>query len=180
MKRNMIFSSLLMILVSVTAAPATASIVGQPAFLVLQVNGGTFVPIANPIQIVSDTAVEWNYQNPVIRLEIDLSDTGMVITETRTLLPFPVVNGWQLSIFFTAAGVDWLSGLTEKSQNFNPSLFWAIPSPNQLFVRWDGGILPAAGLSAEFAAAAVPVPASVWLLGSGLLGVLGVGRRRAR
>lgn len=53
---------------------------------------------------------------------------------------------------------------------------------NTITGDWDSGVVPGSGIPGDFMAvrnSAVPIPAAVWLFGSGLLGLIGVARRKA-
>ena len=73
-----------------------------------------------------------------------------------------VINVWDVTGGNTYTSVDVVSG--------NPDGAW----PGLQMI--DG---PFQGFSANFSFTTVPVPAAVWLFGSGLLGLVGVARRKA-
>lgn len=55
------------------------------------------------------------------------------------------------------------------------------PDGNTITGDWDSGVVPGSGIPGDFMAvrsSAVPLPAAVWLFGSGLLGLVGVARRK--
>ncbi len=76
---------------------------------------------------------------------------------------------------------DW-----STSANIGVVNVWDVTGNTYTSTDWDGdGILggamingPFGGFSANFNMTAVPVPAAVWLFGSGLVGLVGVARRR--
>jgi hypothetical protein len=65
-----------------------------------------------------------------------------------------------------------LYGMTTSGPNGNTLLSYSL---GQASLSADGSLLTFTGNPAT----TVPLPAAVWLLGSGLLGLAGVGRRRA-
>ena len=53
---------------------------------------------------------------------------------------------------------------------------------NTITGDWDSGVVPGSGIPGDFMAvrnSAVPIPAAAWLFGSGLLGLIGIARRKA-
>lgn len=55
------------------------------------------------------------------------------------------------------------------------------PGGNTIIGDWDSGIVPGSGIPGDFRAdrnTVVPVPAAAWLFASGLLGIIGIARRK--
>ena len=55
------------------------------------------------------------------------------------------------------------------------------PDGNTIVGDWDSGVVPGSGEPGDFMAvrtSAIPIPAAVWLFGSGLLGLVGMARRK--
>jgi hypothetical protein len=72
------------------------------------------------------------------------------------------------SVSYTITG----SGITKDSFSFMNS------APNNVVAANIGAHLALGGANSEFAASVVPLPAAVWLLGSGLIGVAVIRRKR--
>jgi len=66
-------------------------------------------------------------------------------------------------------GANWIGG------NINPGSIFTQPDANAYAVNFTG----LGGVEIVVDLAPIPVPAAVWLFGSGLLGLVGVARRRA-
>lgn len=78
-----------------------------------------------------------------------------------------------------ASGTELLSVLVmPQGDIYNPGAGGGIGNPT--LSATDIGVGPGAGdlITVTFAASAVPVPAAVWLFGSGLLGLIGMARRK--
>ncbi len=54
--------------------------------------------------------------------------------------------------------------------------YWTVATSTAYYEDWITGIVP----NAMFGSAVVPVPAAVWLFGSGLIGLIGVAGRKRR
>jgi hypothetical protein len=55
------------------------------------------------------------------------------------------------------------------------------PDGNTIIGDWDSGVVPGSGVPGDFMAvrsSVVPIPAAVWLFGSGLLGLVGIARKK--
>ena len=66
-------------------------------------------------------------------------------------------------------------GTTWTGGDINPGSVFTLPEANTYAVQFAG----LGGIEVVVDLAPVPVPAAVWLFGSGLLGLVGVARRRA-
>ncbi len=83
------------------------------------------------------------------------------------------VNGWE----FFSWGSDYINagGTTDLTSQFAPMIF----DPNEHYYAFvaGGSALPTT-VDVDLQVSAVPVPAAVWLFGSGLLGLIGFNRRK--
>jgi len=55
------------------------------------------------------------------------------------------------------------------------------PDGNTITGDWDSGVIPGSGVPGDFMAvrtSTIPIPAAVWLFGSGLLGLVGIARHK--
>lgn len=127
------------------------------------------------------TASIWNNGTPGFTGEVDL--LGIPWTAHDITLQVTGPDMVHVDFLFDWNGnnnihavFDWLmtpnglGGYTVTSLDGNNNGYPGIAMDNGPFTGWDASI---AGT------ASVPVPASAWLLGSGLLGVMGVARRKA-
>jgi len=97
------------------------------------------------------------------------------------------IGDWAAGLFpYTATGVDLLIGTVtftyEVAAGVDVFWNWEYGSFGGLWndVNMSGEDLMSGGyLSYDGVVAAVPVPAAIWLLGSGLLGLIGLGRRNS-
>jgi hypothetical protein len=97
----------------------------------------------------------------IVAAGIDFSATSSVTGNTTTLF-----NDSQFVIAITD-GVSW----------FEPvSYFETAPGSNIYQITFSNGLVT----SIDAVPTVVPVPAAAWLFGSGLIGLVGVARRRAR
>jgi hypothetical protein len=86
--------------------------------------------------------------------------------------------GWQASYVRVPAGYVSGDALTTSSMEFTGETFSTLGiTPGTYEWTWGSG---ASEDSFTLNVGAVPVPAAVWLFGSGLLGLVGVARRKAR
>jgi len=105
-----------------------------------------------------------------------------------TVDPAPAVSGGSYTGITVGAGqlggtIDFAWGATT---GIDVVMVWDVVGNTYTSTDWDGdGILgagmidgPFPGFSANFNMTTVPVPAAVWLFGSGLMGLVGVARRK--
>jgi len=52
--------------------------------------------------------------------------------------------------------------------------YWTVGTSTAYYEEWITGYVP----TAMFGGSPVPIPASVWLFGSGLIGLIGIARRK--
>ena len=122
--------------------------------------------VLNVLSVSFDTGV-WNFVNSAGTINNTLGTVNGIATSA---LPSSVTGDFIFAtIQFQAVGLNGTNsslGLTEFAGN--P---WA-----------SGGsaITPLDFVNGNVAISAVPVPAAVWLFGSGLLGLIGVARKKAR
>lgn len=81
----------------------------------------------------------------------------------------PTSGNWD----FTGAGV--IDYFVVKT-GFNYAVYHFTDKSNS--GSWNTALLDNKGMSHVSAYSAVPIPATAWLLGSGLIGLIGIGRRR--
>ncbi len=100
----------------------------------------------------------------------------------------------QVTDFFNANVIDWvfygygapyiLPGVTSNlTDTFNPPLQFDPNEHYYAFVAGGSAILPATvnvdlAVSATTSPASVPIPAAVWLFGSGIVGLIGIAKRK--
>ncbi|MET0053134.1 MAG: VPLPA-CTERM sorting domain-containing protein [Candidatus Thiodiazotropha sp.] len=98
-----------------------------------------------------------------------LTDTSTNVTEFFN----DNVNGWQ----FYSWGSDYINsgGTSNLTEAFAPMIF----DPDEHYYAFvaGGSVLPTE-IGVDLNVSAVPVPAAVWLFGSGLLGLVGLNRRK--
>jgi hypothetical protein len=96
------------------------------------------------------------------------SYTGSMLFDWSINVNIPVIQGWDVTA----------SGNSVSSTAVATSLYGTIVTPTPAFPgfhpQFSGNLHKASGVPA------VPVPAAVWLMGSGLVGLVGVARRRRR
>ena len=137
-----------------------------------------FVPTDGDINFASqagtfDLAIfdtEFDLLNtPTLRLDVSNGDrvihdnpVTQLINATASSLPFSINNGNFIIGGFTSA-TGWVGGVGTLSGDNIYSITFAGITGSELVID----------------IAAIPVPAAVWLFGSGLLGLAGVARRKA-
>ena len=86
---------------------------------------------------------------------------------------------WVSGDYFLTVTADYNQGL-DAYGNFQSDYYWLTDEfiTGTPFAQFNGGSFTSFNYEVE-ALGAVPVPAAVWLFGSGLLGLIGVARRRA-
>ncbi len=98
------------------------------------------------------------------------------------------IGGGLLSGVFTdldVKQVTFLGDTTGSAAGFlqftGGSLQQGTPDGGNLLINWNGDAFSGAGVisTGKLGVPAVPVPAAVWLFGSGLLGLVGIARRKA-
>ena len=104
---------------------------------------------------------------------------GLGLTTTQTLLEGSFnANGWSFS---NIGGTDVFSGAGIDTKSAD--LLTALGAPTNTAFEFFGFSLQSVNGTVNSTdilnTAVVPVPAAVWLFGSGLIGLLGVARRRA-
>ncbi len=172
----------------VSLSPSVTSVAVDQAFT-LTVQGSEFL---NDVSAGS-VNVSWN-------------STAMTLTSSLADLDASAaLNGFPLEFGVNTITTDQLTGLSTLSATyatfttvFGPTFdffsmdFVAIPPPSQTtldigigaFGDWQSGTNPAFSITnvtyvgAQVNVSAVPVPAAVWLFGSGLIGMVGIARRR--
>jgi hypothetical protein len=162
-------------------------------------NGGTLLPVgsktisgpvAPPVQIVMGT-----YQNPIVQVGSGFlgakiystgaygmpAPSGGVDTTANTIsVDFSSLRGYAHIGLYSLDMALPLITKPPSSGTYNPgtgayALTWS--NPFSLLVAGQT-ISGSATVSLSGTATLVPVPAAIWLLGSGLLGLAGVARRR--
>jgi len=86
------------------------------------------------------------------------------------------VNGW----VFYSWGSDYITsgGTSDVTASFDPPLQFDLNSHYYAFVA-GGTVLPTGTtVDVGLEVSSVPVPAAVWLFGSGIVGLIGIGRRK--
>ncbi len=80
-------------------------------------------------------------------------------------------------------GMNWDFNIPATVNGYFPDSGWAVTSsPDSYLITFDGFDMPESPIQGSTLAIdvqAVPVPAAAWLFGSGLIGLVGVARRRA-
>jgi len=172
----------------VSLTPSVTSVVVNDPFT-LTVQGSEF------FDDVSSGSVEVSWDSTAMTLTSSVADLGASA----------LANGFPLDFGVTTITTDSLTGLSTLSATygtfatvFGPTFdffsmdFVAIPPPSQTtldigigaFGDWQSGTNPAFSITNVTYAGAtvnvnpVPVPAAVWLFGSGLIGMVGIARRR--
>jgi hypothetical protein len=143
------------------------------------VSGASSTPVWVPGQTQVGSVDAWadtaagNLISSTNEYSLTASIPGNGVTLGTNLLGFTganddsVAGGTALSLY---ESVSVPNGGTPKAPILNPAAVTALGITAQLFA--DGELI----ISAP---AATPLPAAAWLLGSGLLGLFGIGRRRA-
>jgi hypothetical protein len=110
-----------------------------------------------------------------IGFDVDVGDqitTGMVTVPIGT--PFAIEV--EFSAFAGAGGTGGIGGITgEANTEFDNSLQL---NPDSVFDLPTGYTANGGDIVDNRIISAIPLPAAVWLLGSGLLGLLGMARRK--
>jgi len=144
----------------------------------------------------SDTGVNAISQNPPVVNEFDLSRSNVRGTIAMAKLsgdPDSATSGWFFNLADNSANLDFQNGgFTVFGRVIGNGMgvvdaIAALPVYNAggtfgnlPLTGYTGGSITGANLAMVTNVAAVPVPAAAWLFGSGLLGLIGVARRRAR
>ena len=124
-----------------------------------------------------------SWANTVVYEEVELFDTQTVLNDTFTVIDDgtyrAVLTDFEFPEPMAQSGMA-VTTATELLGSLNaPGSFTFEATPGEYFVSFFGE----AGASTSYGMygieiSQVPVPAAVWLLGSGLIGLVGVARRR--
>lgn len=100
-------------------------------------------------------------------------------TSSLDITFYTIVGDFTTNMVF-AAGEVCCSGATNPPNSFSGGLIslWGVNDTPELATAFSGYNGEVLGLDLRLELTAVPVPAAVWLFGSGLLGLIGVARRR--
>jgi len=124
-----------------------------------------------------------SWANTVVYEEVELFDTQTVLNDTFTVIDAGIYMAILTDFDFPEAMAQ--SGMavttaTELLGSLNaPGSFTFEATPDEYFVSFFGE----AGASTSYGMygieiSQVPLPAAVWLLGSGLIGLIGISRRK--
>jgi hypothetical protein len=128
-----------------------------------------------------------NWGGGVVHMDLDPL-TNILTLHSQDIWDFETFDAWITNIVFDAG--ERITGLSLISGNITDLGLAAILnfSDNSVHIRYDVGAgnptFDFTGGRAQFQittdVSAVPVPAAVWLFGSGLMGLLGFNRKRAQ
>lgn len=165
---------------TVSLTPSVTSVTVDEAFT-LTVQGTDFVnDVSSGSILVTWDATAMSMTSTLADLDASAAANGFPIEfGVNTILP------GQLSATYATFGT-----VAGPTFDFFSMDFVAIPPPSQtdliidagLFGDWQDGagtaITNVTYVGASVSVSAVPVPAAVWLFGSGLIGMVGIARRR--
>lgn len=129
--------------------------------------------------------LEITWDNAVINLQGDLAGLNITFAGDQFFAPAPVLNPGSLSFSVTSFTGVTLSDFDIATLTFDtlaPGAFNMGVNVSALDVWTDSdGLVDVTptGVGASVTVSAVPVPAAVWLFGSGLVGLVGIARRRS-
>jgi hypothetical protein len=125
-----------------------------------------------------------SWANTVVYEEVELFDTQTVLNDTFTVIdasPYmAILTDFEFPEPMAQSGMA-VTTATELLGSLNaPGSFTFDATPGEYFVSFFGE----AGASTSYGMygieiSQVPLPAAVWLFGSGLLGLIGIARRKA-
>ena len=163
-----------------TACPSTQTVVVGDAFSII-VQGSDF------LDGVSSGGVQLNWDSTLLTIVSTVADldASMASNGFATLGVTTVVSNEAIAVGGTFGAGAGLGGTTFDFVTINFTALSSAPISliNSTFGDWqDGNGQSVPGVIFEGAIVdlvPVPVPAAVWLFGSGLLGLVGVARRRS-
>jgi hypothetical protein len=175
--------------ITVSVDPATQTIgAGSSTQVALTISGlgigaapslSTYdLNVAYDPSIITLTGV--TFGDPVLGDQLDLFSLGSLTSSSDS--PLGTINVFELS-FDNPSDIDALqaNAFTLATLSFNTLASGTSSLALTINVLGDanGDPLTASTISSSITVSAVPVPAAVWLFGSGLLGLIGVARRKA-
>ncbi|WP_200882560.1 hypothetical protein [Methylobacter sp. BBA5.1] len=146
-------------------------------------------PVGDGAELTGANFVEnpSNWGGGVVHMDLDPL-TNILTLHSQDIWDFETFDAWITNIVFDAG--ERITGLSLISGNITDLGLAAILnfSDNSVHIRYDVGAgnptFDFTGGRAQFQittdVSAVPVPAAVWLFGSGLMGLLGFNRKRAQ
>jgi len=103
------------------------------------------------------------------------ADTTTTRPSDSFFIPYSHNTGGATSDDILTTGIDDINGRYDTDQSDTTTDIQSSGYLTEIYTGWTQ-----VGPMTSFQVSAVPVPAAVWLFGSGLLGLIGVARRKAR